>query len=257
MANPSNARSTKSGRVYQWGKEEFDSVTTILNGGVPKPALTNWASKSAAQFAVDKSELWLPLAKEDKQAAVDLIKGAPWRDRDAAANKGTMVHDYAEAQVTGLPMEEPPKEIVGHIQSLLKWWSDWGITPDDYTRTEATVYNRTFGYAGTFDFMMGSVLGDYKTNRSGIFPETALQLAAYANAEFIGLPDGTEEPMPEITECWGVHLAPRSYKIIPLRTDADVFEVFLSAMNIHKWTGGKGNDAVGSPLAPPKQEVVA
>ena len=31
-------------------------VTTLLSGGLPKPALTNWAARTAAEFAVDNWE---------------------------------------------------------------------------------------------------------------------------------------------------------------------------------------------------------
>ena len=43
-----------------------------------------------------------------------------------------------------------------------------------------------------------TVLLDYKTAGSGVWPETAFQLAAYAHAEFYVAEDGTERPVPAI-----------------------------------------------------------
>jgi hypothetical protein len=60
---------------------------------------------------------------------------------------------------------------------------------------EATVFNLTYKYAGTFDALCQLTddtyaIVDWKTG--GIYEEASLQLAAYAHAEFIGRPDGTQ-----------------------------------------------------------------
>ena len=47
---------------------------------------------------------------------------------------------------------------------------------------------------------------DYKTSQSGIWPETALQLALYAGADVYLDSDGNEVPLPPIEALYGVHL---------------------------------------------------
>ena len=45
------------GRFYEWKGGRYFSVTTILGGGVPKPALINWAKKFVADYTLDNWEL--------------------------------------------------------------------------------------------------------------------------------------------------------------------------------------------------------
>jgi hypothetical protein len=50
------------------------------------------------------------------------------------------------------------------------------------------------------------LLIDLKTNRSGIFGETALQLAGYRHADTYLDEDGNEQPMLEVDGCAAVHI---------------------------------------------------
>ncbi|MBQ1163885.1 hypothetical protein KBZ21_38450, partial [Streptomyces sp. A73] len=65
------------------------------------------------------------------------------------------------------------------------------------------VASRTWWYSGTPD-VIGDVpdgrrlICDYKSGRSGIWGETALQLAAYARAEFYLDEHGIEQPIPHV-----------------------------------------------------------
>ena len=64
------------------------------------------------------------------------------------------------------------------------------------------VYSRTFGFAGTLDAIC-TIAGrrgllDIKTGRSGVYPEVALQLAAYAHADFCVI-DPNAPGRPQIT----------------------------------------------------------
>src|SRR5690606_35587926 len=83
---------------YKLDGEKVDGVTTVISNGIPKPALTNWAAKQAATFAADNLDTLTAL---DREARIDLVKGSPWRDRDAAARRGTEVHGLAERIVNG------------------------------------------------------------------------------------------------------------------------------------------------------------
>lgn len=249
MTNPRNATTTSRGRTYKWSDETFDSVTTIISGGVPKPALKAWGEKMVATTAVDKKAVWDSMTKEE---AVDWLKRAPFRETDKAATKGSDIHEWAEAHVLGQPVADPRDEIADTCAQFRQFITDWSPT---FEASEVTVYNREHGYAGTLDTLVrldGQLyLMDYKTGK-GVYGEVALQLAAYRHAEFMGLPDGTEEPMPKVDGCAVLHLRPKGYEVIPVRAGDAEFRSFLYAREVRAFCerGGLGDQALGHPLRP-------
>jgi hypothetical protein len=250
VSGPRNATTTNRGRTYLWRDETFDSVTTIIGGGVPKPALKAWGEKLVAETAFDKLDIWKGMTREE---AVDWLKRSPFRETDRAAVQGSDIHDWAEKYVLGhapdidsLPLLQRP-----YAQGFLQFLADW---EPEYEMTEATVYNREYGYAGTCDFLarirrqqLGLVLGDYKTGK-GVYGEVAMQLAAYRHAEFVGLPDGTEHPMPTVDRCAVLHLTPKGYELIPVRADQEAFEFFLYAQQIRIFCEAVSRQVLGVPL---------
>lgn len=259
MTAPRNAVTTERGRAYIWPptSERFISVTTQIGAGVPKPALVRWAPKKAAEFVADEWQhlhgLFSSGKRTDRQRAIDDIKGAPWRDRDTAADKGTAVHDYAERIALDPDYEaEVPEDLKGHVNSFRQFVADFDV---QFEASEFTVYSRKHGYAGTGDFLarfgnapeLGLVLGDYKTNRSGIFPDVALQLAALRYADFIGLADNSENPIPNVDTCAAVHISGDGYKVIPVKVDEDVFRVFLRAGDIARWQNETSKKVLSDP----------
>ena len=85
------------------------------------------------------------------------------------------------------------------MEQLDKFIKDFDVEP---LEIEVTCWNSTIGHAGTADLIarIGGeiVLLDLKTGKSGIYPDVALQLAAYGHAEFIISPDGSRREMPEL-----------------------------------------------------------
>jgi hypothetical protein len=115
---------------------------------------------------------------------------------------------------------------------------EWRVRP---LLVEHTVGSYRWGYAGTFDLIAElpdgrRVLFDYKTGKSGVWPETALQLAAYRYADAYVAPDGTEIPMKDVgvTEAKAVWVRADGYDVIPLNTDGHVFKVFLHVLQVAK-----------------------
>lgn len=139
----------------------FPSVTTIL-GDRPKPWLEKWREK------------WGVLAER----------------KTAAANAtGTAFHAGAEALVLGEDVPYPANRRLGKMLERFEQWTvDSGFIVKE---TELHVVSKTHTYAGTFDatgylfdkrrVFKELVLCDWKTS-SAIYPEMALQLAAYAQA---------------------------------------------------------------------------
>ncbi len=252
MAEPRNARTTSGGRVYVWHDEEFLSVTNVLSQGVPKPALQYWRGKTVAEYAADNLDLIANI--KTKAERVDLMKKAPDRQSEGAAEIGTLIHDIAEARVLGLPTPPYEDKHAGFVRSFEMFLDDW---QPEYQATEMTVYHRAPNvYAGTLDFIaklpsLGLVLGDYKTSRSGIFGETVLQLAAYRYAEFAGMPNGEEVPMPQVDTCVALNLRPEGYKLHELDAGESAYRTFLYAMQIARFVR-EGRDMISAPLPPPK-----
>jgi hypothetical protein len=265
MTSPRNAttKPATGKRFYSWRGEAYWSVTTIIGGGIPKPVLVNWAKKFTAEYAVDNFDKLTKLLEPDKdgnvdrEAAVDWLKGAAFRDRDKKADLGSSLHVATEAYVLGKPMPMWPLPIRPRMGQFLAFLQDW---EPEYHQTEASVYSRTQRYAGTLDAICTikgrRVLLDYKSGK-GVYPEVALQLAAYRYAEFIGLPDGAEALMPAVDACAVLHLPDDGdYDLIEVRADKDVFNSFLYAREVFRWLEEGSKSALLGPIpAKPADET--
>lgn len=264
MSSPRQAISTTKGRFYVWPPsgedvEQFISVTNALDKGIPKPAIARWLQYGVANFAVDNLSHLAETVKlpQGRKAAVDMCAQAPYRESDAAKGLGSLVHDICEALVLGIELPPYPKQHEGFVAAFRQFVNDF---QPSFEMTEASVFNRTYRYAGTCDFIatipgFGRVLGDYKTTKPnaktghGIYPETALQLAAYRYAEFVGLPDGEEHALPDIDCCLAVNLRPDGYKVVPVQADEDVFRTFLYVLEVAQFVND-GEVLVGDPCGP-------
>lgn len=181
------------------------SVTTILSV-LDKPALPRWAAKVTAEYAVANRDSWTGL---DEAAAVDLLKGSPWRDSTKAAAAGTDAHTYAEDLLLGrrsLDDEFSPPGVGDEITNVRDLIAT--VRPEPLV-VEATAWSHKDCYAGTLDGIVlvdGAVcLIDWKTSKD-VYPETALQLAAYRYADVLVAPDGTEIDMPPVDRCLIFHV---------------------------------------------------
>lgn len=219
-------------------------VTTALSKGMPKPALMYWAAKCVAEEAADLIGLgeqnWQMWRTEHDvrtyEQLIEYLKKAPIRKRDTAAVRGTKVHKLAEKLVHGVEVEVPV-ELAGYVAQCARFLDEWQVKP---LLVERVIGSYRWGYAGTFD-LIGELpdgrrlLLDYKTGRD-IWPETALQLAAYRHAEAYVGDDGTEMPMREIGihEAKAVHIGADGYRVIPLDTGPAVHKAFLHVLQVAK-----------------------
>lgn len=265
MAQPRNASSRGDKRTYSWRGEEYWSVTTIIGGGVPKPALLPWGIKMVAEGAVDAIEYLPKMVEQDRDAAVKFLKGMPYAKRDAAGDLGTLVHAWIEAYSLNKPMPKPPAPVKPYLEAFQRFLKDFEPT---FTATEASVYSRSQKYAGTLDSICsltlplalplasgsGSYVLDAKTGK-GVYPEVGLQLAAYRHAEFIGLPDGSEADMPATDGALCLHLTPEGYRLIEVRADDEVFAAFLYAREVFRFVTDTAKSVLGVEYGSP--EIVA
>ncbi|MDJ0319784.1 hypothetical protein [Pseudarthrobacter sp. PS3-L1] len=197
-----------AGHRYKLDGLPVTGVTTLIGEGVPKGALIPWAAEMAALWAMDHLEQ-LPVMPADE--AVREMKWAWRKHRDDAGATGTAVHKMAE-QLSRTGEVDADADLLGYVEGFAAFLDEWQITP---VLLERPCGNRTHHYAGTFDMYATSPLLaggklvqiDLKTSK-GVYGETALQLAAYARAEFYIDEDGNEQPMPEVFATYVAHVTP-------------------------------------------------
>lgn len=207
--------------------EKFPSVTTIISA-VSKPALVGWAARQAAVFAVQHQSEWKDLPQDE---AIKLIAAASKRTTQIASDVGNHVHECIECYIDKLDIPNPTPEHMRHFEA---WKAQF---KPDFLLSERTVYNRDVCYAGTFDILADingvTTLIDVKTGKS-LWPETALQLSAYANGEFIDVA-GVETPMPKVEAAAILQLRMTGYKYVPVTLTDDIWRSFRHVNEVFRW----------------------
>lgn len=261
-------KNTAKGHYYidaDAGNERVPGVTTILGDGLPKPALLNWSATATAAYAVDR---WDELAALPVAERLKKIEGGRWAARDAAAAKGTAVHAMAEKLVAGKQVTIPDA-LTGYVNACVAVLDEFDVRE---LHVEVVVYSETHRHVGTCDLIAevllpdmpeyahiprsedGYSLGlfDWKTSKSGIFGDVALQLAAYRHSEWLIPADGADPiEMPEVDFTAGIHLRPDGkYSLVPLITDADVYRDFLYVKETARVVNGV-KELAGDPIVPP------
>jgi hypothetical protein len=236
MTNPNRSVTKEDGsRVYTWTDgTEYPSVTSIIRAGVAKPNLVDWAAKQIAEAAAkDRDSLALLTKAGAQKFLLDAFHG----ERDTTAELGNAIHDAAEIYSRS---RKKPLIIAPEIVPSINQFSDFlrKVKPI-YHETEVTVYSRKYGFAGTGDAIVeidGVIyVLDIKSGKS-VWPEVALQLAAYSRADFIGLPDGTEKPLSvNLKRGLVLHLRPDRWSLDYWDIGDEVFDCFLAAQDMHYW----------------------
>lgn len=235
--------------VHPETREKFPGVTSVLDM-LPKPFLTPWASKLAAEWAADNiGSVVQMLVNGQRTAAIDVIKNASRRFVKDAADTGTEVHNLFEKRALGLSVGRVHPELaeyVRHIDAFLDRYQP------RFLHVEDAVWSDTHRYAGSFDWIAEvegeTVMGDTKSTRSGVHEAVAMQLAAYANADKIITQAGDEAPIPAITAHAVFHVRPEGWRLVPTRADEDVFKAFLVLRDVFEWVTETSHSVIGDPL---------
>lgn len=240
--------------VYSWAdssgvRSPIPSVTTIIRLIDKSGPLMGWARRTVAEIAVRNIDAISVMRKEGGDAsAVDWLKGLPGYQRDRAADRGTSVHQIVEQIIRG-QKPDIPEEIAAHVAAYHAFVKEW---EPRYVAVEQMVCSLRHDYAGTFDAvaLIGNErwLIDWKTS-SGIYSETALQLAAYGAAEFIGRPgDPRKYRVPRVSRFGVIHITPAGAELVPYAVTRDTFRVFLRAREVWAWTQNEAKTVIGAPL---------
>lgn len=268
------------------------SVTTIL-GCLEKPALLYWASEQTAKEAVRVAKTLPARVEEDgAEATIKWLRDARFRrpkDVLSDAEFGTGIHALCEEYaLTGVKPTPDAKTFPGADLELARqcldqfdrWLHEFQPT---YLATEVTVYNATYGYAGTCDCFLSidgvPLIGDYKSSKkskdgqgrpTGLYPEVAAQLAAYRHAEMAAvwrarrfesfrrryyLLSQEEQahgvPVPEVAGGIGIKVTPEHCTAYPVKCDTEVFDAFLYMLETARWSFDLSQRVLGEPLVAP------
>lgn len=239
------------------GTVDLPSATTV--GKVLRsPQLDKWKIKVALWTTVHDPDLLnlVASAPNHKERAVwDAATQALDRNR-GAANTGTALHTLTERAdadefLTGLT-PELETVMAGYNQLC----ADHGMV---VVETEQIVTNLAVGYAGRFDKVadlanVGRVILDVKTG-GAVYPEVALQLAAYAHAEtiydentntFRPLPDGIRTDLGAV-----LHLPRNGDAPTLMLVDlAHAWATFQGAVALHRWETVHAKTALIGPHTP-------
>jgi hypothetical protein len=231
---------------------------------LPKPFLAFWNAKMVAELAVDSLPFVEQMAKRDRQGAVDFLKGAARRYTATRANVGSDAHDLFERMMRGEHVGRVHPDLEPYRQGFAEFLA--AVNPE-LVRAEDIAWSDTHGYAGSFDAILRIWVDDYgipTPDRSGTpillmvdwktsketYPEVALQMAAYANADrIISGQTGEAIPMPEFDAAAVLHITAEQWAFKPVRIDPDVFEVFLHLRAIFDWDREGSKTVLGRPLA--------
>jgi hypothetical protein len=236
------------GHYYKIDGVKADGVTTLLGGGMPKPALPNWAAKSVAEHVADNLDAVLGMKDMGRDAIVNALKGIPWSKAREAAAKGTEVHAIAAELIHGR-MVEVPDYIAGHVEGYVKFLDKYKVEP---ILVESVIGHRKWRYCGSLDMVArinGTVaIADIKTSGSGIYAETSYQLAAYRYAETYLDDSGAELKMADlgIERGFAIWCRADGTDLIPVRCDERRFKDFLHVMWVARcaWAD-KDNSPIG------------
>jgi hypothetical protein len=256
--------------------QQLWSVTTIL-GALDRPALTYWACEKAAVAAINQRNTWQGMIADDAEncdhndaqecAAVKWLRDARWRKvpgEKSDMDMGTEVHAACEEYVLTGTRPHVPADVEPYLVQFEEWCQR---AQPAYTAAEVTVYEPTYGYAGTADAFMTvggvPVIADYKTTKKPLdargqrktpYPEVGLQLAAYANAEFAAawrprryerfrrryylLSDverANAVPLPEIDAGLAILITPEFCDAWIIDVSERVHTAFLYTLEAHRW----------------------
>ena len=230
-------------------------VTTILSKGLPKPALVNWAARTAAEYAVDNWDMLNDLPISER---LESIRRAPDNTKNAAALRGTKLHEAAERLIADGTVDVEPEQ-VPLVENYARFLRDWDVKPEF---VESSVYSVTHGYAGTLDLIARLGDGrrwllDIKTSK-GVFGDMALQLAAYRHCEFLhdDDTDGADIAMPQVDAVGIIHVRADDYDLVPLTAGPAEFRSFLYIAQVAA-TADRLRELVHAPLTPERVEVSA
>lgn len=241
---------------------KYPGVTSVI-GMLPKPFLTFWAAKMTAEAAVDNLAAVESIARRDRAGAIDYLKGAHRRYTSLRAGVGSDAHDLFERLIRGEYVNRVHPDLEPYRAAFMEFLA---LVNPELVRAEDVAWSDTHEYAGSFDAILyvwldvdgkptpdrsgerHTLMVDWKTSK-GTYPDVALQMAAYANADKLIDPEGNTVPLPEFDGAAVLHVTPESWEFVPVRIDAEVFQIFLNLRRVFEWDRDISKTVLGRALA--------
>jgi hypothetical protein len=235
-------------RFYTWKGKYLPSVTSTRRMlGMPFN-LHQWTLSKVVDRAVDDAEQVIllrdraPTSTRERKTAANArsearrwVRAASTEERDSAADRGTAVH---EAIANGLSPEDPSLDPEVKVR-LIRYHQFLRETGATVIWKEKQVFNLTYGYAGSGDLLV-LLDGDYwmidtKTS-TGVYVDHALQVIAYATAEFVGENDVVDEAatiaLRKVTRMGVLHLMPDAWELVEFTASPRLVEAFRLSVKV-------------------------
>ena len=216
------------------------SITRVLDA----PALTNWKLNQVALSAIENAER---LVADREAGKVDAAVKYLTTLSTSAMDRGSRIHANIEQILRHEPLTVDDRDapaVEGARAWLNQQATEHGLRP---VEVEAFLIHETYGYGGTLDLIAeldGELwLLDWKTGKSvaspsgEVYRDHRLQLAAYAQAEFIARPnDETRYPVPAVTRFGIVHVTDGGTRLYEAAVTARDWVAFRACLNLYGWT---------------------
>ncbi|MFE9026217.1 hypothetical protein ACFYOA_08135 [Streptomyces iakyrus] len=241
----------------------YPGVTSVI-GMLPKQNfLGPWNARKTAELAVDSIDFVARMAEQDRDGAVQYLSGAARRYTKVRADVGSKAHDLFERMIRGERVYSVHQDLVPYQRHFAEFLE--AVNPQ-LVRAEDVAWSDTHQYAGSFDVVMyvwlddeGNptpdrsgkrhlIIGDWKTSKA-TYPDVALQMSAYANADFIIDPDGNREPMPQFDGAAVLHITDETWAFKPVVIGDEVFEQFLRLRGTFDWDRDLSRRVVLKPIS--------
>jgi len=239
---------------------KYPGVTSVV-GMLPKPFLQFWSAKMAAELAVDSLDFIEGVHKRGgRDAAVQYVSGAARRYTKERSDIGSKAHDMFERMIRGQHVGFVSPDMRPYQRNFAAFLD--AVQPE-LVRAEDVAWSDTHRYAGSFDGILrlrldeygkpdpqgdpALVIADWKTGKN-TYPDVALQMAAYAHADKVIAPDGSEAPMPKFDGAVVLHITDEQAAFKPVKISAPVFDHFLHLRSTFDWDRTESKNVVGDPI---------
>jgi hypothetical protein len=239
------------GRYRKTDPHKIMGVTTALNAKA-KPALTGWAGRVTAEYAIDH---WDELTEMPLSERLDTLRSVQFKTKSAAALRGNQIHELGQRLVHNKTVDVSD-ENRGPVEAYARFCDRWEIEP---VAAEVPVANTSYRYGGTADLFarvgrLGNALCmiDLKTGRS-VYSETSLQVTAYARCD-LWQPDGpaSEGTPPVVEACYVAHIQADNVLMLPAEHDQEAMDQFLYALAMARDDAAvQDNPRIHAPIDPP------
>jgi len=259
--------------------ERFISVTTVL-GYIAKFGLPDWSARLAAQAAVDRLP-WLNRCSRNlpcnatrtdnacgqcPDCAVYWLANQHNQVRDDAGDRGRRIHDAAEQMELFGEGFHVDDDIAPYVARYRRWRR---LYRPQFEAAEMTVISRKWGYAGTLDGILRfpddsplppklkhlaglAVVDDIKSGKHLAHSE-GWQVNAYAGADAVLLPDGSELPMPPVQAGLILHVRPDKVQMREVHLTPENHAKFVHMLRVVEGLTSPLGTVLSRPVNLPKE----